>query len=110
MIALLADANIQGHIDRLVARMRAEHWREYWILLELQCLTFDDVGLDPTVSDAAIWHCCQHHTPESLPVFTIGDADSLLFGPDYSDRVIESLLQYLLQTDNIRGTGRLYLP
>jgi hypothetical protein len=135
VITLLADANIQGHVEYLVARMQGESWREFWEVLELRCMNFADVGLDPADSDAVVWHRCQeqqillltenrnnegadsleatiraHNTPESLPVFTIGDARSVLSGHDYADRVIERLLGYLLELDHIRGTGRLYLP
>lgn len=135
MIALLADANIQGHITRLVARMQDEAWRDFWEHLELQHLTFADLGLDQSATDAAIWQRCQqhpallltsnrnddgpdslaatirqHNTPQSLPVFTIADADGILAGHLYADRVIDRLFRYLLELDNVRGTGRLYLP
>jgi hypothetical protein len=33
VISLLADANIQGHIARLVARMQGDYWRDFWDLL-----------------------------------------------------------------------------
>jgi hypothetical protein len=135
VIRLLADANIEGHIARLVARMQSETWREFWDYLELRCLTFQDVRLARDASDAVIWGHCQQHqillltnnrnddgqesleatirannTPQSLPVFTIGDADNLLIENEYADRVIDRLFRYLLEIENIRGTGRLYLP
>jgi hypothetical protein len=63
VIRLLADANIEGHIARLVARMQSETWREFWDYLELRCLTFQDVRLARDASDAVIWgHCQQHQT------------------------------------------------
>lgn len=135
MITLLADANIQRHISRLVARMQSETWRDFWEHLQLAVVSFADLELDPSASDEAIWIRCQdrqvflltnnrnddgptslestirrRNTSESLPVFTIGDADSILTGFEYADRVIDRLFQYLLELDNIRGTGRLYLP
>ena len=82
-----------------------------------------------------IWQCCQqkraflltnnrnddgpdslettirnYNTPQSLPVFTIGDAERLRNDRAYSDRVIWGLLDYLVEIDNILGTGRLFLP
>ncbi len=103
--------------------------------MEIRYLTFSDLGLDPGDSDELIWHRCQerevylltsnrhadgpdslettireHNTSQSLPVFAIGDADRLLDEPTYCERVIERLLEYLLEPDNFRGTGRLYLP
>lgn len=135
MICLLADANIQGHIDRLVKTMQEEPWTELWTSLQLCHLTFADVDLNVADSDALIWHRCQereaflltnnrndddpdsleaairnHNTVQSLPVFTIGDADRILRDFAYRQRVVEALYEYLLETDNIRGTGRLYLP
>jgi hypothetical protein len=135
VISLLADANIQGHIRRLVARMQNEPWREFWEYLQLRCLTFAEVGLHSTDKDSVIWQRCQEHgiflltnnrrkvgadsleatirdrsTADSLPVFTIGDADNLLTSSDYADRVIDRLFRYLFEIDNIRGTGRLFLP
>jgi hypothetical protein len=135
VITLLADANIRGHIARLVKRMQGEGWREFWDYLHLRCLNFKEVGLELSDTDAVVWHKCQElqiflltnnrnddgpdslqttiriaNTPQSLPVFTIGDADSILSSTDYADRVIDRLLRYLFEVDNILGTGRLYLP
>jgi hypothetical protein len=135
VITLVADANIQGHVARLVARMQEDEWRDYWEYLDLHYLTFADLGLAPADSDAVIWQRCQelpallltnnrnddgpdsleatirvHSTAQSLPVFTIGEADSILTSHAYADRVIDRLLRYLLELDNLRGTGRLYMP
>lgn len=135
MKAILADVNIQGHVNLLVALMRAEPWREFWDDLHVAYVTFNDVGLDPRATDATVWRLCQqqelvlltnnrnddgpdsleatvrtHNTPQSLPVFTIADAEHVRHSRDYADRVIESLLDALLRIDSLRGTGRLYLP
>jgi hypothetical protein len=135
VISLLADANIQGHVVRLVARMRAEPWLEFWDYLQLRCLQFQDVGLQLSDPDMVVWQRCQErelllltdnrnnkgpqsleatirscNTPQSLPVFTIGDARSVLIDHDYADRVIDRLFRYMLEFESIRGTGRLFLP
>ena len=135
MIHLLADVNIQGHIEFLVLRMQAEPWLGFWSHLELSCVTFADLELTPRDSDSVIWHRCQErraflltnnrnddgpdslentictcNTPQSLPVFTIGDAERLKNEREYADRVIWALLEYLLEIDNLLGTGRLFLP
>src|SRR5262245_50931148 len=113
VITLLADANIQGHIARLVARMQSAVWREFWDHLRLRCLGFADLGLVESDTDAVVWQRCQEHqvflltnnrnddgpnslettirtrnSPNSLPVFTIGHADGILQSLDYTDRVI----------------------
>jgi hypothetical protein len=134
VIGLLADANIQGQVELLVARMRGESWRDFWNHLNLRHVTFADVGLQPADSDTVIWHRCQqmdlvlltdnrddgpdsleatiraNNQPTSLPVFTIGNVRQLSESPTYADRVIDQLFTYLLELENIRGTGRLYLP
>jgi len=108
---LLADANIQGHVDRLVQRMQGEPWVDFWKSLQMTCVSFADVGLDPSESDAVIWKRCQEKglflvtnnrnddgpdslestirtfgTPQSLPVFTIGNADRTLSDRTYPTR------------------------
>jgi hypothetical protein len=135
VIRLLADANIQGQVAILVARMQSETWRDFWDHLQLRLVAFADVGLRLSDSDAVVWRRCQeqglvlltdnrnedgpdsleatvriHTTPISLPVFTISDVRSLSSDARYAGRVIERLFVYLLELDNIRGAGRLYLP
>jgi hypothetical protein len=135
VITLLADADIKGHVARLVARMQGESWREFWDYLDLRHVNFEDVGLDSADTDAVIWHKCQEqqiflltnnrnddgpdsleatirtfNTPQCLPVFTIGEADSILSSSEYAERVADRLFRYLLELENILGTGRLFLP
>jgi hypothetical protein len=132
---LLADANIQGHIEVMVQRMQAEPWVGFWNDFEMGCTSFADVGLDPSDSDAVVWHRCQerklflltnnrnddgpdslettirtYNSAVSLPVFTIGDAERLRNERDYSDRVIWALLDYMVRIDGLLGAGRLFLP
>jgi hypothetical protein len=132
---LLADANIQGHIEILFKRMRKEPWIEFCDFLDLRLVSFEDAGLNSTDSDSTIWHWCEQHRvflltsnrnddgpdslesticqfngPQSVPVFTIGDTERLKNDRDYSDRVIWALLEYLLRIESLLGTGRLFLP
>ena len=134
-IVLLSDANINGHVARLVTRMQAEPWIGFWKDLEVSCVSFTQVGLDPADSDLVVWKRCQEKrlllitgnrnddgpdslentirtctTPQSLPVFTIGDVDSVLTDGEYAAEVIWSLFEYLFDLDDLLGTGRLYLP
>ena len=135
MIILLADANIQGHVELLTKRMQGEPWTDFWNDLQRSCASFADVGLDPADSDLVVWKHCQEKqiflltgnrnddgpdslentirtcsTSQSIPVFTIGDADRTLHDRDYSDRVIWTLLGHLTRMDGLLGTGRLFLP
>lgn len=45
MKGILADINIQGQVDLLVAQMQAEPWKLYWDDLGLEYHHFSDVGL-----------------------------------------------------------------
>jgi hypothetical protein len=135
LIGILADANIRGQIDALVARMQADAWKPFWDHLQLSYSHFEDVGLALDSPDLLVWQTCQReelllitdnrnrnvpdslemaildlNTPTSLPVFTIASVPRLRKSRDYAERVIEKLFEALLQIDSLRGTGRLYLP
>jgi hypothetical protein len=132
---ILADINIQGQVLLLVALMRGEPWQEFWEDLRLTCFTFADLGLERDTPDDVIWGLCQgrglvlvtnnrhagsadslettirqHNLPTSLPDLTIADAEQLRHSREYADRVIERLLDTLMRIEDLRGTGRLYLP
>jgi len=132
---LIADANIQGQIEYLVQHMQAEPWAEFWRELGLVLRRFEDVGLSASATDLEVWSICQaehlilitdnrnadtedsleatirrNNTPESLPIFTIADMNEFRMDNSYVERVAEVLYDYLLRIDEVRGTGRLYLP
>jgi len=132
---LLADANIMGHVDYLARLMQTGAWAGFWQDLGLVLRHFADVGLSLSSTDLQIWQRCQaeqlllitenrnadspdsleavirlHNTPQSLPVFTIADVDKLRTGRDFAERVMIRLYEYLLDIDNVRGAGRLFLP
>lgn len=132
---LLADVNIQGHVDFLVAVMRSGSWKSLWDELKVEYLTFEHVGLDASAKDSTIWQSCQTHgcvlitsnrnrsgpdsleatlgarnTADSLPVMTISDPERFHHDRAYVENVIERLFDILLDIDAYRGTGRVYLP
>ena len=135
MVTLLVDANLDGHAELLDLRLRTDTWRELRDHLDLHFLYFEEVGLDRTTKDDVVWRFCQERsyylltanrnrrgedsleatirregTAQSLPVFTFADADHIYQSAAYLDEVVESLLEYLLDEGNCRGTGRLFLP
>lgn len=135
MKGILADANITGQVESLVRLMQAGTWAGFWQDLGLVLRHFADVGLSPSASDLEIWQRCQaeqlllitdnrnadppdsleavirqHNTPECLPVFTIADVDKLGTSRSYAERVMVRLYEYLLDIENVRGVGRLFLP
>jgi hypothetical protein len=132
---ILADANIKGYIDLLVALMQHEPWELFWDHLQLRYVQFSDFGLSVDSPDETVWLACQknnlylitdnrnkkaagsleitiqsQNTPASLPVFTIASVQRIRHSREYAEKIVESLFEYLFQGDNIRGTGRLYLP
>ena len=135
MPAILVDANIEGQGAHIWMRMQSSQWREFTTALDLSFQTFREVGLNQDSTDAIVWRFCQQKslylltsnrnedsetslqttlrregTAESLPVFTLPFADRVYSSQAFLDRVVEKLLDYLLDPHNIVGTGRLYLP
>ena len=135
MISLLADVNIEGHVELLISLMRGKDWHEFWDHLEIQLLRFHDVGLTNNDTDAVVWQVCQskhlylltnnrnddgpdslestiraHNNSDSLPIFTLANSESILHSSKHARRVVESLFDHLMRIESLRGTGRLYLP
>ena len=59
MKGILADANIQGYVDYLIALVQAEPWKLFWDDLGIQYRHFSDVGLAPEAADSLVWETCQ---------------------------------------------------
>lgn len=135
MRGLVADANFIGHFRVLLYSLEGEAWSEFWRHLNLSVITFADLGLRESATDREIWQVCQQaevalltgnrnkdgpdsleatlqesNTASSLPVFTVGDPNLVLHSKTYVEKVVERLLGFLMDIDNYRGTGRLYLP
>ncbi|HEY7312305.1 MAG TPA: hypothetical protein VH643_23275 [Gemmataceae bacterium] len=135
MKAILSDVNIEGHVQALYNVLESTTWRGVWTLFNLPLYTFPDLGLVPETPDVVLWQVCQQqeiilitanrnddgpdslesairtmNTVHSLPVFTIANARQVLHSREYAERVVEKLLDYLIDIDNFRGTGRLFLP
>jgi hypothetical protein len=133
--AILGDINIQGHVRVLVTLLESAAWSDLWEPLRLPLRTFADLGLARDASDAVVWQVCQQqgiilltanrnaqgpdslentirsqNTGESLPVLTVANPDQILHSKDYAERVAAKMLDYLLNIEQLRGTGRLYLP
>lgn len=135
MVTLLVDANLDGHAELLDLRLQSDAWRELRDHLDIQFLHLEKAGLDRTTRDDVVWRFCQQHgfylltanrnlesedsleatirregTAESLPVFTLADADRVYQSAAYLDEVVETMVDYLFDEANCRGTGRLFLP
>ncbi|MBI3823960.1 MAG: ACP S-malonyltransferase [Planctomycetes bacterium] len=135
MPTLLIDTNIDGHGDLISMRLDTDAWRAFRDHLHLKLIHFEAVGLDRKAKDDVVWRYCQakglylltdnrnlesddsleatirrEGTVQSLPVFTISDADRIYHSAAYLEDVVETLLEFLLDEANYRGAGRLFLP
>src|SRR6266404_533354 len=116
-------------------RLRNGTWRELRDYIDPYFLHFEDAGLDRSAPDDVVWRLCQQHgfylltanrnqesddsleatirresKPDDLPVLTLADAQRLYASSAYLDKVVERLLDYLLNQEHYRGAGRLFLP
>ncbi len=135
MLRILSDNDVQGHVSRLMDICQLLPWVELWRALECILCTFEDIGLPEDTTDAVIWQACQdneillitgnrnaegpeslemtirqRNTPNCLPVLTLADPDRIQREHQYAESVVEGLFDVLVDTDTLRGTGRLYLP
>lgn len=66
MTGILADNNAEGHVDILVRIWQSDEWREFWADVDLPVLTFADLGLADSVSNAVLWQTCQQREVISI--------------------------------------------
>src|SRR5262249_44455787 len=125
MLGILPDNNVVGQVETLVHFLNSPPWQEVWLSLNLQVLTFEDLGLPRDVRDSILWQVCQErhvllitrnrnaggpdsleaiiralNTPAHLPVFTLANADRIRKNQPYAELVVERLLEYLLDIEN----------
>ena len=135
MRGVLPDINCQGHFQ-VLQRLLADASRgELWNFLNLAIRTFDDLNLAADASDRILWQTCQANdvvlitanrnadnpdslertiqdldTPESLPVVTLANVERIRRDRLYAEQVADQVLDFLFDIDNLRGTGRLFVP
>jgi hypothetical protein len=132
---ILADVNVEGHFQVLLAVFQSKPWQEFWDHLSLIIPTFATLGLAPSTPDWVVWQTCQQqqlilvtanrnaqgpdsleetirtlNQPDSLPVITLADPDRILWERSYAERTAVGILDILFDMDNRRGAGRLYAP
>ena len=135
MKGILADINVGKQRRAILAIWASNTWRDLWNELGLSVLSFQTLGLSYDSPDDLIWRTCQRvglvlitgnrnkrgpdsleatiraeNQPSSLPVITIADADRMLHDRLYAEKVAETLLDYLLRIDEVRGAVPLYVP
>jgi hypothetical protein len=135
MPTIMADHDVEGQVQALLRLLMSGEWHKVWQELAVRSASFAQLGMPLHSSDATLWHLCQeqhivlitgnrnragpealeaviaqYNTPTSLPVLTLADPRRVLGSREYAERVATRLLAYLLDLENFRGTGRLYLP
>ena len=135
MRGILADINVEGIMVHLGRIWVSDTWRGLWFGLHISVESFESLGLQTDATDATIWRTCQEQSlilimanrnangpdslemvirgenkPESLPVITLSDARRVLRERDYAERTAEQILDYLMRIDQVRGSGRLFVP
>jgi hypothetical protein len=135
MARIMADHNIEGHFAVLLRIWTSAVWASLWESLEIEAESFERLGIPYGTCDRELWQLCQqreiilitaHRHDEgldslkstirdlnellSLPVFTIADPGLVLASRDYAERVALQVLEYLLELNNFRGVGRLFVP
>jgi len=135
MPAIMADHDVEGHLQVLLRILTSAEWGEVWSELAYTVESFVSLDIPYSMTDLELWHTCQtrqivlitgnrnkagldsltsaiqqFNSSSSIPVLTIGDPPRILSSRDYAESVVSRLLEYLVDLDNIRGTGRLYLP
>lgn len=135
MPAIMADHDVEGQMQVLLRLLNSPEWRELWSELVIQVESFMSLGVPTNTPDVELWQVCQAqeivlitgnrnradraslettiqtaNTPESLPVLTIAEPQRILSSRTYAERAVERLVEYLIDVENLRGTGRLYLP
>jgi hypothetical protein len=134
MLGIMSDHNIEGHFRALVAIWKTDVWNDVWTQLHLAVESFASLEIPTNVSDAELWHVCQarelvlftanrnddgpdslqatisrYNGETNLPVITIANPDQFNADRQYAAEVAERALEYLLEIENYRGTGRLYV-
>jgi hypothetical protein len=135
MVGILADVDIEGHVAVLLRLLHQEPWRELWLAIDVASYDFQRLGLPREAPDAVVWRLCQEREivlvtgnrnadePDSLeaticaenhasclPVLTLADPKAVLADHGYAEGVASRLLDVFFDIENLRGTGRLFLP
>src|SRR5262245_44333678 len=135
MPVIMADHDIEGQMQVLLRLLTSAEWHTLWDELAVRVESFASLGVPTNNPDASLWQLCQtqqiilitgnrnedgpasleatiqaSHTSTSLPVLTISEPQRILSSHAYGRRVVERLLEYLIDPENLRGTGQLYPP
>jgi predicted nuclease of predicted toxin-antitoxin system len=130
-MTFLVDYNLDGYALVFLGILAKLGWLEF---ISIRFVTFKEVGLSMASCDRLVWHYAQKNqmiiltanrnmkgrdsleqvmrednTEDSFPVLTIGNF-ARLDEADYRERCVERLIEIVLDIDNYKGSGRLFIP
>jgi predicted nuclease of predicted toxin-antitoxin system len=130
-MTFLVDYNLDGYALIFLGILTKLRWLEF---AAIRFVTFREAGLSMDSSDRIVWRYAQEHrmiiltanrnmkgedsleqvmreenTETSLPVVTIGNLDRFS-ETDYRERCVERLMEIVLDIDQYKGAGRLFIP
>ncbi|MGK7880304.1 MAG: ACP S-malonyltransferase [Crocosphaera sp.] len=130
-MTFLVDYNLDGYALIFLGILTKQGWLE---LIPIRFFTFREVGLLMDSSDRIVWRYAQENqmmiltanrnmkgedsleqvireenTAQSFPVLTIGSLPRL-DEANYRERCVERLIEIVLDIDNYKGAGRLFIP
>jgi predicted nuclease of predicted toxin-antitoxin system len=130
-MTFLVDYNLDGYALIFLGILTKLGWLEF---APIRFVTFREAGLSMDSSDRILWRYAQGHqmiiltanrnmkgedsleqvmreenTETSLPVITIGNLDRFS-ETDYRERCVERLMEIVLDIDQYKGAGRLFIP
>src|SRR5438046_133435 len=111
MLRLMADNNVEGHLNAIIRFLRSGLWEEFWEKAAVTLVTLRELGLERNSPDLTIWQVCQSrqvvlftanrnkegpesleeairtlNRPDSLPVITIGDLSRFKHDRPYAEQ------------------------
>ena len=114
--------------------LESDEWSEFSNALQICFITFEVAGLPRDASDLAVWQFCQRASallitakraggkdsleqviqnyggPAHLPVITLADPQRIPRDGDYATQCSIQLVNFVDRIEELRGTGRLFLP
>jgi predicted nuclease of predicted toxin-antitoxin system len=130
-MTFLVDYNLDGYALIFLGILTKLGWLEF---AAIRFVTFREAGLSMDSSDRILWRYAQAHqmiiltanrnmkgedsleqvmreenSENSLPVVTIANLDRFS-ETDYRERCVERLMEIVLDIDQYKGSGRLFIP
>jgi uncharacterized protein DUF5615 len=137
MPGLIADVNVQGHLQYLRRLMDEQGLLEILTKVGISLVTFRELGLDRGTDDRTLWHFCQENDwvlftenrnredensldatlqdswrEGRLPVLTLANKGKFEKSENYAARVAEDVAELLFAAfvDKIRNQPRIFVP